>query len=182
LGHSCVGAHLHKSLLAALAATLLVPAAASAATGGTATKETPFRWSGGPGQGLVLPLLFSQVERGPISEATTACTEVETCDDTLVKIEESGDLTFTITGENGDTPELPVIGAADLDLYIFASDAQGAKGEPVAESATGEPSETVTLFAAEPGYYLVQVRFYHAVNATFDASATLTDPVVEEDG
>jgi hypothetical protein len=172
---------MHKSLIAALAALLLVPAAA-AASGGTATKTTPFAWSGGPGSGLVLPLVFSQVEEGPISESTTACTEVETCDDTLVKIEEPGDLTVAITGKEGDTPALPVIGGSDLDLYVFASDAQGAAGEPVGESISTGSNETVTLTEATPGYYLVQVRFYHAVNATYSATATLTDPVVEEEG
>ena len=176
---------MHRTILAlaTAGAVALTPTVAAGATGGTATLDKPFKWSGGPGQGLVLPLAFSQVEQGPISESTTACTQVETCDDTLVKVDAAdaaNDLTIDLAGQDGNTPEDPLIGGADLDLYVFKSDAAGAKGEQVGQSISSGANENVVLTGVEPGFYLVQVRFYHAVNATFDATATLSVPAPPE--
>jgi hypothetical protein len=176
---------MHRTILAlAMAGALaLTPSAASAATGGTASLDKPFKWSGGPDNGLVLPLVFSQIEQGPISESTTACTAVETCDETLVKVDAAdatNDLTINVVGHDGNTPVLPVVGGADLDLYVFKSDAAGAKGEAIGQSINSGSNENVTLAGVEPGFYLVQVRYYHAVQATYDATATLSVPAPPE--
>jgi hypothetical protein len=161
----------------------VTPAVASAATGGTATLAKPFAWSGGPGQGLVLPLLLSQVDRDPVSDETISCTEIYVCDDTLVKVDAAdagNDLTFTLDGHAGDTPSTPIIGA-DLDLYVFKSDASGAVGDELGRSETEGAAESVALPAAAAGYYLVRVRYYHAINATYDAKAALSLPLPPEE-
>ena len=171
---------MHRSLiaLAAAGALALVPATAGAATGGTATLDKPFKWSGGPGQGLFLPLLLDQAPAGPGADAV-ACTDVSECDDTLVKVEAAdagNDFTVNLAGDAGDTPDTPLEGA-DLDLFVYKSDASGAQGDEVGNSTSETANESVVLGGVEAGYYLVRVHYYEAVNATYDATATLSVPV-----
>ena len=175
---------MHK-LVPALAAAALAAFAstASAATGGDVSIGKDFTWSGSGGQGLVLPLLFSQVETGPVSESTTQCTQVETCDDTLIHVTEPGDLTLSLDGTADAPPANPVAGP-DLDLYVYASDAQGTKGEQL-DNGTGASDgavESVALGLVEPGYYLAHVVYYDGVNGSYTAKANLVEHVDDPAG
>jgi hypothetical protein len=166
--------------LATAGALVIAPAAANAATGGTASLDKAFKWSGGPGQGLYLPSLMDI--SGAADSGDYQCTDYQECDDTLVKVEEAGnDLTVTLTGAAGDTPELPELGGVDLDMFVYKSDKNGTVGENLGGSTSATANETVLLPGVEAGYYLVRVVFYQAVNATFDAKAELTVPVPPEE-
>jgi hypothetical protein len=178
---------MHKPLaaLAAAACALAITSSASAATGGDVSLTKTASWSG-TGQGIVLPLLFDQLPAGPLSSDTTACTQVQTCDDTLIHVTETGDLTVSEDGKADGPPDNPIEGA-DLDLYLFNSDAQGTVKDLVDygnQGTTENASETISVPLIEPGYYVARVRFYNAINGSYTAKASLVehveDPVDEE--
>jgi hypothetical protein len=187
---------MHRSFLApaaAAAALLLTPALASAAPAGTISLDGPakYSWTGGPGNGL-LPDVVDLVGVGPVSSSKFKCGDpTYDCQDTLIKVDSPGDLTFDLHGDSGsptDTsadPEDPVFGdkvRLDLDAFLYASDASGTIGDEVANSTTPYGEESAVASAVEPGYYVARVVFYQAVNATFHASATIAEPAPEDSG
>lgn len=164
--------------LAAAAAMLAFGSAATAAPGGSVDLGQPYSWSGGPGQGLYAHVLLDVVGIGAGSK-DVACTPIYECDSTLLHVLESGDLKIALDGDPGDTPYTAGQLDADLDLYLFASDAQGTVGEEIDRSTRYSPDEEMNVPGVEPGYYLARVQYYIAVNASFTADATLTEPVAE---
>ena len=152
--------------LAALVAALITAAAALAvpAREGVVSASAPtYSYDGGPangsGQGV----------------AAVRCTPaVYECDDTLIEVKDAGDLFAEIKG--GD-------GANDLDVAIYKSDASGTtNSQPNADSpdtedvSEGKDAKT-TLKKAQPGFYVVRVRIFDGVQATWKGTVTLKPPV-----
>lgn len=74
------------------------------------------------------------------------------CDDTLLKIEGSTlSVLFTTKGDGSPT-------LVDADIAIYESDASGAEGKFIKESAGGTPDENLTA-DLDPGNYLVRVSW-----------------------
>jgi hypothetical protein len=103
------------------------------------------------------------------------CTPIFSCDATLVKTAEPGDLKIKIEGVGvGDQATL-----SDVDLHVYVSDKDGAQGELVGEDTSADATESVVYEDAPAGYYLVYVDWYLGVGS-IDGTATLSTPVVEE--
>jgi hypothetical protein len=162
----------------ALAATAAPAFAAPAATlslaeGGTSV----FNWTGGPGNGVLSKVDgFAGVGQVKCGDPTADCA------DTLIKVDDLGDLTFDLHGDSGllDQAADPTGNVRDdLDAYLFRSDASGTVGEQLASSEGAGHDEQVLVSAIEPGYYVARVAFYESVQGTFKASAKLT-PFVPE--
>jgi hypothetical protein len=158
------------SLLAAIA-LLGMPAAGHAAAGGDVSLTTPFAWSGGPGQGLYVGVLLD-IAGG--SSEDVQCTKVYECDSTLLRVTERGDLAIHMDGDPGLTPQTGQADA-DIDLYLFESDAQGVIGEEVTRSATISIDEELYAPDLAPGYYVARVQYYIGVNLSYTAEATLSE-------
>ena len=152
--------------LAALVAALITAAVALAvpAREGVVSASAPtYSYDGGPangsGQGV----------------AAVRCTPgVYECDDTLIEVKDAGDLLAEIKG--GD-------GANDLDVAIYKSDASGTtNSQPNADSpdvedvSEGKDAKT-TLKKAQPGFYVVRVRIFDGIQATWKGTVTLKPPV-----
>ena len=152
-------------LVAAAALATLVAATAFAAPTheGTVSAAAPtFAWDGGPangsGQGV----------------AAMRCTPaVYECEDTLVEVKDPGDLYAEVKA--GD-------GANDLDIAIYKSDASGTTNSaPNADSpdaedvSTGKDAKT-TLKKVTPGFYVVRVRIFDGIQATWKGTAILKTP------
>jgi hypothetical protein len=145
---------------AALATLLAATAFAVPARQGTVSAAAPtYAWDGGPangsGQGV------SQVRCTPA---------VYECEDTLVEVKDPGDLYAEVKA--GD-------GANDLDIAIYKSDASGTtNSSPGADSpdaedvSTGKDAKT-TLKKVTPGFYVVRVRIFDGVQATWKGTAIL---------
>jgi hypothetical protein len=170
---------MHRPLLALVAVALLAPAAASAAPNGTVSLANPsYSWTGGPGNGL-FTMAFDQVDIGPVTADAAQCGKVptETCTQTLIKVDDAGDLTVELHGDPGSPGADSGSFDLDLDLYLYASDAAGTVGEALGESTSVTADETVVLSPLEPGYYVARVVFYQAIQASYHAKATLTETV-----
>lgn len=149
-------------LVAAAALATLVSATAFAVPTheGTVSAAAPtFAWDGGPangsGQGV------SQVRCTPL---------VYECEDTLIEVKDPGDLFAEIKA--GD-------GANDLDVAIYKSDASGttdsapgADNPDTEDVSTGKDAKT-TLKKVTPGFYIVRVRIFDGIQATWKGTATL---------
>jgi hypothetical protein len=153
------------------AAVLLIAAPAAAApnrSGALSAVGAKYTWTSDVATGFVYG--------SPVAPKAPHCNPIFSCDDTLVKSDEYGDLQFDIAGKglNGqDTLK-------DIDLHVYLSDATGAAGELLAESTSAAPSESVYLTDAEPGYYLVEVDWYLGVGS-FDGTASLLPPTPPEE-
>ena len=145
--------------LAAVATALAVPAR----EGAVSASAPVYAWDGGPsngsGQGV----------------AAVRCTPlVYECEDTLVEVKDAGDLFAEIKG--GD-------GANDLDVAIYKSDASGTTDSapgadnPDAEDVSEGKDAKTTLKKAAPGFYVVRVRIFDGLQATWKGSLTLKPPV-----
>lgn len=168
-----------RTLVAGAAAVMvaLVSPAAQAAEDATLSPGGPaFAWSG---SGSGLPVSFA-VDMAGVSNAWD-CTAWHECDETLLRVDEAGDLHVQIDGRPGDV-EIPD-GDLDLDvdLYVFASDVSGTAGERISENAgaTAGTVEEVHLEDLAAGYYLVRVVFYQGMGATYTGDASLTLPAEE---
>jgi hypothetical protein len=153
--------------LAALVAALTIVAAsafAAPARQGTVSAATPvFAWDGGPGNGSGQGVAAARCTPG-----------VYECEDTLVEVKDAGDLFAEVKG--GDA-------ANDLDIAIYKSDANGTTDSapnadnPDAEDVSVGKDAKTTLKKAQPGFYVVRVRIFDGVQATWKGSATLKPPV-----
>src|SRR4051812_11894077 len=151
-----------KSLIVSIGAALALTATAFAAPAheGTVSASAPvYAWDGGPGNGSGQGV--SQVRCTPA---------VYECEDTLVQVKDAGDLVADIKA--GD-------GANDLDVAIYKSDESGAtdsapgSDNPNAEDTSDGKDAKTTLKKAAPGYYVVRVRIFDGVQATWKGTATL---------
>jgi hypothetical protein len=149
-----------KVLFAAVAATLLAAAPATAATdysGTLSASATTFAWDGGPGNGFFL--------------TSTATSNVGCdrpgydCETALLKLESPGALTVKIEGQGDNTK--------DIDVHLYASDAEGKQGKLIVEGTSDQPVETVSKANLAAGHYLVLVDYYLAVAGTYKGTATL---------
>src|SRR3954447_19362687 len=173
---------MHRTVLAlALAGAVALPAAASAAPAAMLTLAdggtSAFSWTGGPGNGLL-----SKVDGlGGLGKIKCGDPTAD-CADTLIKVNDAGDLTFDLHGDSGssatDQSADPTAAGDevryDLDAVLYASDAEGTIGDEVGESSGEGYDEQVVGSDLEPGYYVARVIFYESVQGTFHASAKVT--------
>jgi hypothetical protein len=137
------------ALLAPLAAAS--PSRAATPPSGTVTPTTPFTWQG--------PVAVGHNENYD-AQSGEPCgrTVADFCDTALVHVL-PGDFFAT----NGGGVEFSTSGATvtgtDMDLYVYASDASGARGALVGASAGATADERVSVVNAT-GYYLVQVVYF----------------------
>jgi hypothetical protein len=144
------------TLTAALTAALTTVALAAPARNapldpGGAT----FKWKGGPISGAA-----ATTDVGD----TVPCGPGKGCDETLVKTSDRGQINVKTASSDPNS--------ADMDLYLFASDATGKEGKFVKSSAGGTPAEEVTA-NVPAGYYLVRMVAAAALNGTYDGQALL---------
>ena len=152
---------------AALGATLFalaVPAAAPAATppSGTVTPAAPFTWTGPVASG-------QNQDYDPQSGEPCGQTTADFCDRVLVRIDAGN-----FFDSNGGGVEFSIGGAvagSDMDLYIYRSDAGGARGALVGASAGATADERVSLINPASGFYLVQVVYFDVTNSGYSGQA-----------
>lgn len=157
---------MHKRFCAVsvtVAALLLTAAPALAAPTRTFTlseSDATFSWTSQPATG---------------AQGAVPCASDGVCDAPqdvgLIKADDPGTLVVT-TAASGPSTQ-------DVDLALYASDAQGNVGELIMDSAGADATERTSVMVPEPGYYLAVVRYYTAVQGTFRGVATLHPPSVE---
>jgi hypothetical protein len=89
------------------------------------------------------------------------------CETVLFKVVEPGKFTASVEGLEGTG------GTTDVDLYLYKSDESGAPGEKLATAAASGP-DSVTAAKATPGYYLIEVDYYHGYNAGYKGKVKFT--------
>lgn len=149
----------------ALVCCIASPAGAEEFTGSLSAAKPSFGWSGyGAG--------------GPGFECSN---EAEfQCDLVMITLENSGDLNVAIDveGEQITNPS-GAMPYPNLDLYLFAADASGAKqGEAIAEAATPADDEKLTAPALPAGKYLLEVRSSLSIGENYGGKAKLSNFVV----
>ena len=157
----------------ALAALALLPALASAAPDRSlelTALDTSVEWSSEVASGFV----YNSDVAGNLDLCTPG---LFSCDQTLIKTTELGDLKLTFAGKGvGDQDTL-----SDIDVFVFpANEAGEAQGEALGKDTSADAQEQVVLEDAEPGFYLLQVDWYLGVGS-YDGTATLSTPINEEE-
>jgi hypothetical protein len=140
------------AILALLSPLAAAPAARAATPpSGTVTPTTPFTWQG--------PVAVGHNERyDPQAGVPCGQTPADFCDSVLVNVQ-PGDFFAT----SGGGVEFSTSGArpgSDMDLYVYASNASGARGALVGASAGPTADERVAIQNAS-GYYLVRVVYFN---------------------
>jgi hypothetical protein len=164
---------LRKTLLAAgIAALAILPAAASAADrsielGGIDASET---WTSETLTGVVYGSDVTDV--APIPH----CSELWSCDATLIRTGAYGNLVVDIAGEGMQGQDT----LKDVDLHVYVSNKNGSEGELIGESTSAAASESYAAEDLPAGYYLVVVDWYLGAGSV-DGTATLTVPTTETD-
>jgi len=145
--------HRKIALATVAAAALVIAPAAHAAPARTQTLApgAEYKWTGGPISGAD--------ESGSTSESCLP----GSCDETLIKLDVPGTLAVKITGDTT---------AADIDLYVYVSDASGTAGKKIKESV-GQTASESTSAEVDPGYYLVRVVAAAAAASMYDGTAKL---------
>jgi hypothetical protein len=69
-------------------------------------------------------------------------------------------------------PSAGATGSVDFDLFVYASDAAGARGRLLGSSATASGAEATTIHNAS-GFLLVQVVYFDVTGASYDGRASL---------
>jgi hypothetical protein len=147
----------------ALLVPLAVAPTARAATppSGTVTPTTPLTWQG--------PVASGQNQSyDPQTGEPCGQTPADFCDKVLVLVD-AGNFFAT----SGGGVEFSIRGAAagsDMDLYVYASDASGARGALVGASAGPTADEAVAIQNAS-GYYLVQVVYFDVTSSGYNGRA-----------
>lgn len=154
-----------RALLAAVAAVFLLPASALAADREftLAAEGERATWTS--------PVKFGAVYTSDVSSRVPACSPIFSCDSTLIRTEQYGDLVVDVVGK--DQQGLDTM--RDIDLHVYVSNENGDQGELLGEGITANPEESVTVFDAPAGYYLVYVDWYLGYG-DYDGAATLTAP------
>ena len=160
--HSRIASRRRGALVGVFAAAVVLAggATAHAAPGGTVTPTTPFDWAG--------PVATGHNESyDAASGEPCGMTDATRCDATLVNVQ-AGDFFQT----NGGGVEFSIAGTPpnDFDLYIYASDAAGTRGDLVGASAGPTDEEAVAIQEAN-GYYLVQVVYFDVTASGYDGHA-----------
>ena len=158
------------AVAATLAALAIFVAPAHAAPNRTTTMSASaltYTWEGGPANGV------GQNGTGgsPVGFATFRCMQVlYECDDTLVELKEGGALTADIKAGSGSN---------DLDVRIIKSDSSGtadAAENGIAFDEQTNADAKVTAKGLKPGFYVVRVLFFNAVQGTYDGMLTFAPP------
>jgi hypothetical protein len=154
---------LTAALTAALTTVALAAPARKAALdpGGAA-----YTWTGGPISGAA-----ATTDVGD----TVPCGPGKECDETLLKTSDRGQI--NVKTDSADNK------AADMDLYVYQSDATGKEGKFLKSSAGGTPKEEVTA-NVPAGYYLVRMVAAASVGGTYEGQALLKalPPLTAEGG
>lgn len=151
-----------RLLVATVVAALLPAASAVAAPDRTApdfsSAATTYNWTGKLGTGIA-PL--TQVDsRLPCGSPG------HDCDYTLMHVTEPG--TLSVTSSTADQT------TKDVDLYIYASDADGTQGDLWGSSTGGTAAEAVTADALAGDWFLVVANYATVVAGTYAGQATFT--------
>jgi hypothetical protein len=156
-------------LAAAVLAVFAVPAFAVEHQSSLSSSVTKFEWEGAAALTAGPPLYVEQVRTAIPCNTPGA----RPCEEVLLKVEEAGKFSITVEGLEGTG------GTTDVDAYLFKSDESGAQGDPIASSAVTGP-DTVSVAKAAPGFYLLQVDYYHAYESGYKGVAKFTPaaPVV----
>jgi hypothetical protein len=146
--------------VAALALLITATALAAPDRDGAVTVGGPvYSWDGGPVTGAVAT--------AEVGDAVPCDVPGKDCDDTLLKVDQGQVAAKT----SSDDPN-----SADLDLYVYRSDASGTAGKFVKSSTGPDATEQVT-FDGDAGYYLVRVVGATAAGGTFKGQASELAPV-----
>ena len=131
----------------------------------TVAVGAPFSWSGEARSGI-----SGNTTLAPYPADPGGCSVPhEQCDRTLLRVEGEPDrLRIDVTIHPGN---LPSPFGHDLDLYVYASDANGGLGERVADSENGESEPEAVALARPRGWYLVHVVWSWALQTAFNAAA-----------
>jgi hypothetical protein len=168
-------------LTIAIAALAASPASAEPYKTSTLDAAAPkYDWDGS-GSGVSKP--FGLVGE-PSNLGCGSFPDGNDCQDILLKLDAPGDLTVTLDIADAESVPDPtgifggsLAGYPDIDMYPYKADASGAPtGDPLStDAATAEPSETFTLKNLAKGSYVVQVEFFNGVEASYTASAVLSN-------
>lgn len=158
-----------RILSAALVAALVIPAAASAADREftLATPGEKVTWSSAIKTGFVYT--------SSVSSKVPACSPIFSCDATLIKTEEYGDLLVSIAGKGVQGQDT----MKDVDVHVYVSNANGAKGTLLGEGVTEFADESLTFTDLPAGYYLVYVDWYLGAGS-YDGTVTLNAPTTPD--
>jgi hypothetical protein len=160
---ACIAHRRRGTLLGVFAAAVVCVAAAPAAEAsppGTVTPTMPFTWSG--------PVATGHNENYDAATGEPCGATVETfCDATLINVQ-AGD--FFETSGGGVEFAISNTPGNDFDLYVYASDAAGTRGQLVGASAGPTDRESVAVQNAN-GYYLVQVVYFDVTAAGYNGRA-----------
>lgn len=163
---------MRAALTIALAALTIAPAAAAAAEHtATAGEATPHAtWSGGPGAGVFAA--------GP-APAQLDCAAIDYCDSTLIKVTDDGDLALHAKAQDSGTPAGSTV--VDLDVYAYASDASGARGDLLGSSTSSSNDESIGVIGNLAGDYVLFVTNYALGAGSYDGDLTWTPPPPPEE-
>lgn len=152
----------------AVAAALLCAAAPAHAepafTTTLSASTTSYAWDGNPGNG------FNKTE---LLEYTPCGSPNHDCEDVLVKLENAGQLTAEIKAPSEPSDADDPGNIADLDLWLYESNASGEPGKVLASTNSTSAQEKITRKGLLPGYYLVRIDYYRAVQLTYSGTLTL---------
>lgn len=158
-------------LAAAVAALALLPAAAAAAPdreGSASLGGEPFTWSSDAKTGAVYT--------SNVAERVPACSPVFSCDATLIRTTDYGNVTFAVAGKGlGGQATL-----SDVDLHVYVSNANGDVGDVVGEDTSADADESVLAEDLPAGYYLVYVDWYLGAGS-IDGTVTVEAPTTPTD-
>jgi hypothetical protein len=157
---ACISSRRRGAFVGVVAAAAVFVSVAQASPPGTVTPTTPFTWTG--------PVATGHNENYDAATGEPCGATVETfCDATLINVQ-AGDFFET----NGGGVEFAISNTPgnDFDLYVYASNAAGARRELVGASAGPTDRESVAVQNAN-GYYLVQVVYFDVTNADYNGRA-----------
>ena len=125
---------------------------------------TNYAWEGNPGNG------FNKTE---LLEYTPCGSPNHDCEDVLVKLESAGQLTAEIAAPSEPSDEEDPGNVADLDLFLFESNAAGEPGKNLASTNSTSAQEKITKKGLLPGFYLVRIDYYRGVNLSYSGKLNL---------
>jgi hypothetical protein len=145
-------------------AVTAVPAFAATDHNFTLSAGTPaFEWEGAPDVSHGAPVFNEDARTATPCDAGPA----RPCENVLFKVTEAGKFTASVEGLEGTG------GTTDVDAYLYKSDESGAPGEKLGSAAASGP-DSVTFAKATPGYYLLQVDYYHSYNSGYKGKVKFT--------
>ncbi len=143
-------------LLAAVLATVTGLALAAPNRTGSLAVGGSYNWDGGP--------ITGAVATAEVGDTVPCGAPGKECDQTLLNVTSNGQLSVKTTSDDA--------GSTDLDLYLYASNANGDQGKFL-KSSTGPDANENLSAEAVAGYYLVVVVPATATAGTYKGSASL---------